>query len=182
MLHDLSVLETNIHRHLDAIDLLLANNMRMPALVLIYSGIDVLAALNRPLSNVDVTRGDFVDWCDQYLVMAGFQQCKPIELYAARCAIIHTYSSESSLSRKGAARAIVYAWGNHPPKPLQDVIDSVGIETIVVIHIDNLAQALRLSANLFLDEVRSNPNLLDKVAVRGQAFFDEHTDVLPHAN
>jgi hypothetical protein len=86
-----TVLTQNISNHFNAINLCLSNNLRMPALVLIYSGIDMLAALGRPQSNPNVTRKDFINWCEHYLVPAGFNQCTPIDLYAARCGVVHTY-------------------------------------------------------------------------------------------
>ena len=170
--------EVNIAKHLAAIDLCLSNHLRMPALVLIYSGIDILASLARPPANPDTSRSDFINWCNSYLVPSGFNECSPIELYSARCAVIHTYSSESSLSRKGVARAVIYAWGDHPPKPLQDVIDFVGLKAIVVIHIDGLAHALREAGSFFFTKINEDPELRQLVTARGLTFFQDHCDVL----
>ena len=81
-------------KHLAAIDLCLSNHYRMPALVLIYSGIDIMALLARPEAKPNVTREDFIAWCERYLTAAGFQECSAIELYATRCGIVHTYSPD----------------------------------------------------------------------------------------
>ena len=55
-----SALEENVLKHFLAIDLCLENSLLMPALVLIYNGIDTFAALSRPVTKDKVTRQDFV--------------------------------------------------------------------------------------------------------------------------
>ena len=177
MTSDAPNLQSNVLNHLAAIDLCLANHLRMPALVLIYSGIDILAALARPIASADVTRDDFVHWCQMYLIPTGFNQCSPIDLYAARCAVVHTYSSESALSRKGKAREVIYAWGNRQTHPLQSVIDRVGIANLVVIHIDELAASVRLAAARFFEAARADPSQWPVVVARSEKFFQDYREL-----
>ena len=38
-----------------------------------------------------------------------------LDLYAARCGVLHTYTMDSRLSTEGKAKRILYAWGNDWP-------------------------------------------------------------------
>src|SRR5579863_3932037 len=73
----------------------------LPGLVLLYSTIDILASLDRPESKEDVTWKDFVAWLDAFVFPHVSLPCDAIDLYAARCGLIHTYTFESRLSRSG---------------------------------------------------------------------------------
>ena len=97
----------NISRHNKAIDLCLSNHLRMPALILIYSGIDIMAALGRPRDKDEATRSDFIEWCDSFMLNGSELSCTAIDLYAARCGIVHTYTMNSRLSKQGKAKEIV---------------------------------------------------------------------------
>jgi hypothetical protein len=78
------------------------------ALTLIYSGIDTMACLGMPENQLDVTRKDFVDWCDRYIELDGNTTVTGLEWYAARCGVLHSYGVKSKLSREGKVRLISY--------------------------------------------------------------------------
>ncbi len=78
------------------------------AVILILSGIDTMANLSMPVGQVDVTRDDFVRWCDRYIRFRGSEQLTGLELYSARCGMLHTYTVESRLTRSGQCRKLVY--------------------------------------------------------------------------
>lgn len=61
--------------------------------------IDALANLSRPASKMKVTRSDFIGWVDTYLQAHLDQPYKyrGKDVYAARCALLHTYGSEAEL-------------------------------------------------------------------------------------
>ena len=110
-------------------------------LVLIYSGIDTMAWLNLPESldpesgevvTRDVTGSDFIKWVDDFLLPSPGLQCNAIDLYGARCGLVHTHCAESSLSRKRSAREILYAYGDRGVEALQKSIDSIGETSIKV--------------------------------------------------
>ena len=60
--------KSNALRHVAAIGLCIKNHFRMPALILIYSGIDFMDNLSLPEQNPEVTRKDFIDWADHDMV------------------------------------------------------------------------------------------------------------------
>ena len=64
--------------------------------------IDALANLSRPASKKKVTQSDFMGWVDTYLQAHPDQpyQYRGKDVYAARCALLHTYGSEAELHEK----------------------------------------------------------------------------------
>ena len=84
-----------------AINLCMDQGHVLPTLVLIYASIDILASLGRPAGQEDVSRAHYVGWAEKYLLPAGNIPCTGLEIYAARCALLHTYGAESRLSRRG---------------------------------------------------------------------------------
>src|SRR2546423_14465589 len=78
---------TNLLR---AIHYCLDTDLWEPALILIYSGIDAMAWLNRPETQSDSSRADFVLWAEVYLEKGGCFNVSGDELYAARCALFHS--------------------------------------------------------------------------------------------
>jgi hypothetical protein len=64
-----------------------------------YICIDALANLARPIDKQKVTRTDFKEWVDTYLKAHPEQpyQYRGKDVYAARCAFLHTYGAEAEL-------------------------------------------------------------------------------------
>jgi hypothetical protein len=137
-----------------------AKNRLLPCLALVYSGIDVVASLEaRPDEKVQVR---FVKWVENYLLKAGPLHCSAIELYAARCGIVHTFTSRSSFSKKGKARSIYYAWGIADVADFEKASKILGRADIVMIHVRDLIDAFRQAVVNYLDEIDAQPH-------RGQA-------------
>lgn len=74
----------------------------LSCLTLLYSAIDVLASLER-LPN-EGTQSAFVRWVDRYMLPNSAFHFSSIDLFAARCGIIHAFSVDSDLSRKGSGK------------------------------------------------------------------------------
>lgn len=72
------------------------------SLVMSYVCIDAMAFLSMPAGQTSQTRKDFIAWADQYLKGHPDQpyQYRGIDVYAARCATVHTYGIEAELHRK----------------------------------------------------------------------------------
>ena len=81
----------------------------MPCLVLLYSGIDA-AASQEPAAGKGVGER-FEKWVDRYMLKGKPLPCTARELYAARCAVVHTFTPDSDLSKAGKARVVAYAYG-----------------------------------------------------------------------
>lgn len=117
------------------------------ALLLMLSGIDTMAFLVMDDAKADVTRSDFIQWADRYMRFPCAEQVSGLELYAARCAALHAYGTESRLSREGccrqigwiseARREVVYAPQKHPDTVMVSIPALVraffaGIDTFLV--------------------------------------------------
>jgi hypothetical protein len=77
-------------------------------LILVYSAIDAMAFLNMPESQHEVQRGDFIAWASRYIRFSGDEQLTGEDLYGARCAVLHSYTGQSKMSRFGQCRELVY--------------------------------------------------------------------------
>jgi len=151
--------EYAISEMLDATDLLVANGHHRPALILLYSTIDAIASLARPAASQNVTRQYFVSWAEAYMLTEGAEPaCTALELYAARCGLLHTHGPEARLTDEGSARVIAYAWGTATLAELRDVIARMGKQQAVVgIHFDDLIAAVRRGFERFLTDARTDP-------------------------
>jgi hypothetical protein len=79
------------------------------AVTLIYSGMDAMAFLNMPPQQTDVTCDDFVQWAERYIHFPCQEQLSGLDLYGARCSVLHTHGIKSRLSRQGKCRMVGYA-------------------------------------------------------------------------
>lgn len=155
--------KTIIERHFkeleEAIQLTLDAKKQLPTLILIYSSIDILAWLNRPSTHPDVVRSDFISWVDNYLLPDSNLHCSSIDLYAARCGIIHSYAAESKLSREGKAKQIWYTWGKGEVKRLESRIKQAKLDNIAVaVQIEELFNALKSGLVRFITSLDADPN------------------------
>ena len=120
-------------------------------LILIYSGIDAMALLGRPLSQLEVQRADFIAWADRYIRFPCAEQVTGEELYSARCALVHTYGVESRGTRQGLRR-IGYSDRTIPEVVVNPAIDP----TLVMLSIAGLRDAFFAGVDRFLIDVFSD--------------------------
>jgi len=73
----------------------------MAALAMVFVGIDTMAWLSLPIETDNGTRNDFCAWVDTYLKTGAEQpyQYVGIDVYAARCALLHSYGSIADLHK-----------------------------------------------------------------------------------
>lgn len=67
-------------------------------ILLILCGIDAMAYLAMPASQEDVTRSDFVRWVERYSKFPCKEQLTGLDLYGARCSMLHTVKNLPRLS------------------------------------------------------------------------------------
>lgn len=145
----------------DAIDDCLKAKRLLPALMLMYATIDSVAALQR--AEGTKTRGSFEKWVDEYLLPADGVRCSATDLYAARCAILHTLSTDADLIAAGKAKRLVYAWGQGNPLELDEASRHLAQDQIAI-HVADLRDAVAKGINRFLDAANSDPALEKQVA------------------
>jgi hypothetical protein len=152
-----------------AIELCLARKQLLPSLILLYSSIDIVSSLE-PMGNKGRSR--FVRWVETYLLPASPLKCTAIEIYAARCGVVHTMTSESDLSVKGKHRMIWYAWGNHSADDLEKLVDLAGrANEGVAVHVDQLYEAFLSGVVRWADELKADPDRRSAVEGQGKKWF-----------
>lgn len=135
-----------------AIDLLCERQLIQPALVLVYSTIDAAAWLSVPAGQEDVTRPDFVRWVDMYLLPGSTLECTALELYGARCGVLHSFTAFSKLSRERKIRTISYATGTSDVEDLNEMIAALHRSDIVGVHLDRLRKSTEDGLQRFLGD------------------------------
>jgi len=128
------------------IKIALENRCYGSAIILIYAGIDVMVNLGLPEAQEEATDLNFIKWVEKYIKLESKEKIIGEELYAARCAVLHTYSPESRRTKKGSARIIVYMWGGHPPVRYDASIN----KRIVVVSITALAESFFKAIDKFI--------------------------------
>ena len=135
------------------ISVVLENKCFGASVILIYSGIDAMAYLGTPCGQEDVRPEDFVDWAERYIRFPCQEQLTGLDLYGARCAMLHTYSTTSRLSRKRKCRQVGYV-----DKSVPEVIYEPQVSTqLVMISIEALKEAFFHAVDRFLMDLFSDP-------------------------
>jgi hypothetical protein len=157
--------------HLKGIALSLENELPEQALNLIYSGIDTLGLLGAVDGITDATRSTFMPWCETY-ILPRVQSVEgapltAVDLYAARCGVLHTSTPASALGRRGDAREIWYQFrGRTGINMLCDLpVPALRIDVEV------LAWAFREGALAFVADIQKDPAKLQMADNRAQHFL-----------
>jgi tetratricopeptide (TPR) repeat protein len=162
----------------------------LPALALLYVGIDAFGALGRPVGKDRRVKEDFVQWADAFMVQPKGLPASGLELYGARCGVLHTLGAESQLSQMGKVRTIHYAWGTGDPGPANQIIETLVKEypdklksepgtpnlNTIVVKIEEIFTAFVEGVGLFENEVRADQQRLEVVRERARKMFSQFPD------
>jgi len=154
-----------------AIKILRDAKLIQPCLALLYSTMDAAAWLDRPDEHQDVTKDDFVAWVTRYVLEGRSLRCRAIDLYAARCGMLHSFSAYSRLSRKGEAYHMAYSWGIARREDLETAVWLMKKDNLAAVHVDDLMTATEEGFETFLQEVSQDPSRLQKVLDRGGKLY-----------
>lgn len=133
----------------------------LPALVLIYALVDSLAWAAAGHAQPKV-RKRFESWVRTWLLPELVPYAPTVtatDLYAARCAVLHTLTGDSDLSTAGHAKRFIYAWGTAKTAVLEAVIRETKQTSYVALHYDDLHTALVRATDRFLESANTNPAL-----------------------
>jgi hypothetical protein len=148
------------------IQLVLKHGRNRAALVLIYSGIDAIASLEKPEGPGKVQE-HFVDWVETYMEFKD-GLVTGVELFAARCGMLHAYSPISDLSKKGKARLIGYTVGGGP-----DVLESQDVKDLVLLSVEGLAFAFFRGIVNYLEVLKTDSEKRFAITPRLLLMFQE---------
>lgn len=99
---------------IEAVDLLHQNKLMGQALTVIYSSIDACGLLDAQDSQENATGSTFKSWVNKYMLEENSLECNADDLWGGRCAVLHTHTSTSDLSKANRVREIQYISG--PPQ------------------------------------------------------------------
>jgi hypothetical protein len=139
----------------DSIEDCVAKGRTLPCLTLVYSAIDVFAGLEAQPG--ESTKKAFVRWAETYMLKNHSFSCSALDLYAARCGIIHSFSAGSALSRSGQARKIIYAWGTAEASKLERTAQILGRDELTI-HVRDLIDAFGLAVINHVEDVSRHPD------------------------
>jgi hypothetical protein len=152
-----------------AIKTCIESRLTLPSLVLIYSAMDIVASLERqPGDGIGHT---FKAWVDRYALKARPLSVTSTDLYSARCAVLHTLTADSDLTRAGKARKICYAWGSGDPIELQEAIRRAAGVDAAVLHIEDLRWALLDGLHLWYTDIHSDSARFKVVEAAAATWF-----------
>lgn len=123
-----------------AIRMCIEKNLLSPALILIYSTFDSYAWMVVQ-EDVASVRQRFERFVNEWVLPNHPLPLTAVDIFAARCAILHRLTPDSDLSKKGAARRVLYAWGSGETSKLAAAAARVAPDCVAV-HIEDLANAL----------------------------------------
>ena len=151
----------------DSIKLTLENGHFTASIILTYSAIDCMASLIMPENQKNVRGKDFTGWVDTYMKADPNQsyQYQGVDLWGARCGLVHRYSPYSSLSEKGKCKILLYHnGGNHKYNP------SVN-KNVVMISAPRLIRDFCKGMVVFLKDLIEDAELLERANSRVPNLF-----------
>jgi hypothetical protein len=138
------------------------------AVAMTYVSIDAMTYLSMPSDRSEQTRDDFIAWVDTYLKGAPGQryQYRGLDVYAARCAILHAFSTEARLHRKDPTicRFGYHDGGSH-------TVDPIRAPNLVLIGIASLVNDLVGAVEAFLRACERDASLRARVEARLPEFL-----------
>lgn len=148
----------------------------MSGLVLSFICLDTMAYLSRPANQAAITRAEFIAWTDKYLVGHPDHQYqyRGLDVYAARCAVLHTYGSEASLHRADP-NIKMFAYhdgGRHMHNPNEH-------PRLVLIGLLSFLNDVRIAVGTFVQDCAADPALRALVEPRLGALLT-HLPIVQH--
>jgi hypothetical protein len=165
-----------------AIDVCLTSQIKLPVLMLAYTLIDIAGWLN---GDEELVKVRFTDWVEKYILPNSTLPCTALELYGARCGLLHNYSATSNLSSTGQVRRIFYAWR---PSRVDDLANLISLdvelkanlgkdaEQIVAVQAEDFLSALQTGVDRFLSDIAKDPQRAARVSNKAEEMMAEHQD------
>jgi hypothetical protein len=164
--------QTSVQELTKSIDECLKNKEKISLLILIYTTIDIMVWLSRDPHDADATKEDFIRWVSEFLLPGSGLECTGENLYAARCAMLHSYAPAwgTSQNNKADGYTIVYTW-NKKAKATAKVSSVKQKSEDIELSIENLSKALQNAIQRFNNSLIDNRTLFELVNERSKKFF-----------
>jgi hypothetical protein len=138
------------------------------AVAMIYICIDTMAFLAMPASQTTQGKNDFVSWVDTYLKTEPLQpyQYQGIDVYAARCGLLHAFSAEAEAHRKDSSVNICGYADNGP-----HLFNAAESTSLVIISVGLLMVDLGKAVDCFFSVCQTDLDLRARVEKRLPALY-----------
>jgi hypothetical protein len=140
------------------------------ATTMVYICIDTMAFLSMPTNQTSQTKKDFIGWVDTYLKADPSQsyQYRGIDVYAARCSLLHAFSAETDAHRRDPSiRQFGYA--DNGPHAYNAAVH----ERLVIISVARLVHDLSKALETFIGAMGTDVDLRARVGARLPALYNE---------
>jgi hypothetical protein len=142
----------------------------LPALILIYSGIDSASFL--ATKDIDAQVNDrFIAWVNRWMYSTKILPCSAEELYSARCGVVHTFTSDSNLTRNKNVRRVAYSWGSSDIIKLQKTMDIGHHGEMVALSVNDLYESYKLGLADFFEFAMKDNSLANQLEARSIKYF-----------
>lgn len=157
---DMSLLDVGVRigEIVQASNLCLNSKFPSAALSLMYIALDTAASLDYRLRK-EKPSIRFVKWVETYIVGSGDLPCSALDLYGARCGLLHTYSPKSQLSSKSRVAKIWYAFHDHEADMLREAVRKRALKQVVVVSLDRLTSTVANGITVFISDLESDQAL-----------------------
>jgi len=148
-----------------SIEILLNAGHIQPALILLFTAMDIFASLLRLETETDTNGGYFKKWVEDYMVAGSQRPFTSEDLWGARCGLLHTHTAESKVSRQGKARQLHYyrAHGAISPEQ-QQLFDSMAkTHDKLFVDADLLYAYFIEGIRRFTVDIQADPELTKRV-------------------
>jgi hypothetical protein len=141
------------------------------SLVLIYSGFDTFGLLAALPNVLDATGDTYKQWCDKYILprikSVEGDPVTPVDLWGARCGMLHTSTPLSDLERKGKAHQI---WYQFVGKAGVNLITSTKLP-LLGLDVQSLALAFKEGGIACIKDINQDPTAFQAADARAQHFL-----------
>lgn len=136
----------------------------LPMLVLIYASLDTLA-LAVYGHEIKAVGRRFELLCERYVLPESKIDCTALELYAARCSIVHSLGWESTLSKTGKARSVLYTVGETDAHSAHAALNIVQPDKFVAVSADELLSATKMAVARVIQRAEHDNALAARFAI-----------------
>lgn len=153
-----------------AIGVLFREDLLPHSLVIIYSTIDTCGLLAAPPQQTAATGASFKEWVKKYVLTYPGLEFNEVDLWAARCGVLHTFTSDSDLANAGKAKQLQYYTGEKAAPHIQHFISFTknheGGKHLPV-HYGDLAEAVFSGMKAFIPDLaascQASPDCLSRL-------------------
>ena len=173
------VLAARINEFTICIRMLLDTKHTLPALVLLYSAIDVFASLLRPETEPDTSGVRFKKWAEGYMIGSSQLTMGAEDLWGGRCGLLHTHTPSSRVSRQGRAHELHYyrahALTPEMQRALDSALQSVRASGKLPVDVDVLYAAFEDGVRRFLAAIERDQKLEKRALHHSSKLFGSWT-------